>query len=407
MATTFSWLDHSEEHRRKVLDIIDLFKEQGTVDELGMGTVRDAMADILFPGTSNLMTRAAYYVFVPWIYQKLEAQKTPSNEIAARARRLEVRLIDELLSSGELVGVIGRLAKGSLRRLPSSMYWAGLRRLGIGKFDGSQDGYHRSLDRFYQHQRGTIKMEDGERLGGVRANWHPRLPAPPADWPKGALLRLTAADAEFLRDQITVAAPHSLFALLVRGKDAPRDIEYPWAHPEKATFSERINTQLWHAQNISEVMHGAALLYNLVLSELSSNDQLVAHYRERLSDWSGNISARLSVLSAWDRSEAWKCVESEGARMPRPTRDFVDRWCELVVAADPTTVADDEQARLLVKQRERKLKGPLARVENRRALELWQGASSAEPIQYRWSNADVLIRDIVTAVHGGADARAA
>lgn len=407
MASTFTWLDHSEEHRRKVLDIIDLFKEQGTVDELGMGTVRDAMADILFPGTSNLMTRASYYLFVPWIYQRLEAQKAPSNEIAARARRLELRLIDELLESGELRGVIGRLAKGSLRRLPSSLYWAGIRRLGISLFDGSQNGYHRSLDRFYQHQRGTIKMEDGERFGVVRANWHPRLPAPPADWPKRALLSLTTDDAEFLRDQITVAAPHSLFAVLVRAKGAPTDIKFPWAHPEQATFSERIHTQLRHAQNISEVMHGAALLYNLILSELSANDQRIDHYRGRLSEWSTNISSRLSGLRAWDRSDAWKCVESEGARIPRPTRDFVDRWCELVVAAEPTAVADDGQARLLVKQRERKLKGPLARVENRRALELWQGASSAEPLQFRWSNADAIIRDIVTALHGGADARAA
>ena len=75
MPSTFAWLDQSEEQRRRVLDVIDMFKEQGTVDELGLGTVRDALADILFPGTSNLMTRAAYYLFVPWMYQKLERQR--------------------------------------------------------------------------------------------------------------------------------------------------------------------------------------------------------------------------------------------------------------------------------------------------------------------------------------------
>ena len=50
MPPTFAWFDHSGEQRRKVLDVIDLFKEQGTVDEMGLGTIRDAVADILFPG---------------------------------------------------------------------------------------------------------------------------------------------------------------------------------------------------------------------------------------------------------------------------------------------------------------------------------------------------------------------
>ena len=84
MSSVFAWLDQSEEQRRKVLDIVDLFREKGTVDELGFGTIRDALANILFPGTSNLMTRASSYLFVPWMYLRLERQKTPSSEIAAK-----------------------------------------------------------------------------------------------------------------------------------------------------------------------------------------------------------------------------------------------------------------------------------------------------------------------------------
>jgi hypothetical protein len=36
----FSWLDFSETDRRRALDVIDAFREQGTVDELGIGTIR-------------------------------------------------------------------------------------------------------------------------------------------------------------------------------------------------------------------------------------------------------------------------------------------------------------------------------------------------------------------------------
>jgi len=35
---------------------VDLFREQSTVDELGIGTVRDALADGLFPGISTIQT---------------------------------------------------------------------------------------------------------------------------------------------------------------------------------------------------------------------------------------------------------------------------------------------------------------------------------------------------------------
>ena len=50
MESTFTWLDYSEVERRKMLDVIDLFGEKTTRDELGIGGVRDAFADLLFPG---------------------------------------------------------------------------------------------------------------------------------------------------------------------------------------------------------------------------------------------------------------------------------------------------------------------------------------------------------------------
>ena len=75
MTSTFTWLDYSEREKRKMLDVIDLFGEQDTRDELGIGTVRDAFADLLFPGTSTIQTRARYFLFVPWMYLELERRR--------------------------------------------------------------------------------------------------------------------------------------------------------------------------------------------------------------------------------------------------------------------------------------------------------------------------------------------
>lgn len=57
--STFVWLDYSERERRKMLDVVDLFREHDTRDELGIGSVRDAFADMLFPGTSTIIATRA------------------------------------------------------------------------------------------------------------------------------------------------------------------------------------------------------------------------------------------------------------------------------------------------------------------------------------------------------------
>ena len=64
--SAFVWLDYSERERRKRLDVVDLFREHDTRDEFGIGSVRDAFADMLFPGTSTIMTRARYFLLVAW-----------------------------------------------------------------------------------------------------------------------------------------------------------------------------------------------------------------------------------------------------------------------------------------------------------------------------------------------------
>src|SRR6266404_709109 len=148
--SSLAWLDFSESDRQTALDVIDLFREKGTVDELGIGTVRDAIADLLFPGTSTIMTRARYYLFIPWIYRRHEGKKTPSNEIANSARKDEIAVIEALAKTADLRGVIGIEARANLKRLPSTIYWQGLGQLGIRRYPGARDGYHRALDAFYK-----------------------------------------------------------------------------------------------------------------------------------------------------------------------------------------------------------------------------------------------------------------
>lgn len=384
--SSFAWLDFSESDRQKALDVIDLFREKGTVDELGIGTVRDAFADLLFPGTSTIMTRARYYLFVPWIYLRHEKRKTPSNEIANSARKDEIALIEALVKTDDTRGVIGIEARANLKRLPSTIYWQGLGQLGIRRYPGAREGYHRALDAFYKNGGTVIRGDDGHAVvGGNIGNWDPALPPAPAGFPGTATLQMEKAEAEYLRERITQSAPESLFAFLVDHLADASQVSFPWEHPLWRKMTAKNRLQLQHARNFSETMGGAALLYNLMLAEKKQDEERIEGYRALFADWAEAMSERMAELEAWSRPDFWAMVHATGARVGRATPAFIDAWFEHAISKSPAAIAGSASVRQLIALRERSLKGPLARLDNMRALDLWGGASSSGRLDYRWN----------------------
>ncbi len=77
---------------------MDLFGTEESRDQLGLGSIRDALADLMFPGTSVIQNLLRYMLFVPWIF-RLAASRTGST--AARldfTRGYEICLINALPS---------------------------------------------------------------------------------------------------------------------------------------------------------------------------------------------------------------------------------------------------------------------------------------------------------------------
>ena len=100
MASVIGWLDYSEEHRQKMREIIDLFKDEDSVDELGLRSIRDPLADLMFPGLSTIQTRARYFLLVPWLYQRIENQRVPASRAATRARDWQYDLVKAMRNGG-------------------------------------------------------------------------------------------------------------------------------------------------------------------------------------------------------------------------------------------------------------------------------------------------------------------
>lgn len=404
--SSFAWLSYSESERRKALDVISLFSEQDTRDELGIGVIRDALADLLFPGTSTIQRRARYFLFIPWIYQKLEEKKVRSIEITERARREEIALIDTLVDSGEKDGVIGIEARKTLKRLPSSVYWQGLTRWGIRLYPGSIDQYHRSLDGFYLGSSRAEQDDDGEPVGvSRRRNWHSGLPRRPESFPQGASFRLTRVEAEYLRERVLATCPRTMLAFLLDEGKANETVDFPWQYAQQGELAPRIKEQLAHARAFSEVIHGAALLYNLLLARKKPAPELVTGYEEELKQWGERITAAIRRLSEWDRSRFWDLVVKDGhARVGIPARQFVDAWLDLALKGDLKLISTDQRAEALIRNREHNLKRGQARLENRRTLELWGGAAGTAQLDYRWNIVQVIVGDIQQGLRGSSNA---
>src|SRR5690606_747827 len=127
LPSLIAWLDASAEEQRRMRDVIRLFSDRESRDELGLGQLRDGISDALFPGTSTLLTRARYLLFVPWIYQLAARSSDP----VATADRLERQLTEPLKPSSDNAGLLGTQAGVTLKALPSSVYWTMLRHYGI------------------------------------------------------------------------------------------------------------------------------------------------------------------------------------------------------------------------------------------------------------------------------------
>jgi hypothetical protein len=406
MPSSLTWIDHDASARERSLRILALFQEKESRDELGLGGIRDSIADRLFPGTSTIQTRLRYMLFVPWIYQDLEERRVPSGDFARRADAAERDLIDTMRSADEReAGILGGRSGRQLKRLPSSVYWSGLGAWGIRVVAMPQDQYHRQIDMLYRRRKEQDVMDrerrnrgdDSERTPeGGTLTWHPRLPRPPEGFPKKANFTLTVEEASFLLDRIQRSNPSSLLAhLALNGK--PANVDLPWEHPDRATFSSDHNEILDHARRFSILMHGAAIIYNIELAEERSWSEKVDEHYGNLYYWVNKMLDPAEIRD-WPLDRFWELTMDYGHTITPATRRFVEQWRQ-ITRDRGLMIGDDPAVREMIRRREMALKKSRSRFNNRRALDQWSGYSGLSLMTYRWRNAAVFLKDLHAGLH--------
>lgn len=398
MAATLTWLDLTASDRDRMRQVLDMFKEQGTVDEMGLGSLRDAISEALFPGTSTIQTRLRYVLFVPWIYRQLETRRTAASDVSTQLRKAELDLIGPLLKHGWSQGVIGERARGSLARQPSSVYWTALVRWGLFLHERPQGWYHTHFTALLRGRAAEETTDDPGVIGARQPNWHPRLPDPPSDFPYEASFDLTREEAGFLQGRLEERCAGSLLAWMAReGSDAPSEGCF-WDDSAATYGHVGLIYTIELARRFSLHVEGMPLLYNLLLAErfLSAHggdEESVEQYRQEIGQW----AVQEAEEGSFDPAELWSFAVSRHVRVPRLQRDFVEAWSTRLPEIGPAAVADDRTLRALIENREGQLKGPRARLRNQARLLDWSGRAGVGRMNFRWHRVSRMLQDL----HGG------
>jgi hypothetical protein len=362
------------------------------LDPFGLGTIHDAIADQLFPGTSETQTRLRFVLLIPWAH--IESDQRPRPAIrSSTARRMDVDVARMLAVTGE-EGMIGRFRGEPLRRRPGSGgYWTAIDAWGLRSGHGARGRVHGG-DPLHALSKQPRLTDQGLPLLG-EPNWHPELKAlMPPDFPEHVDPTMRSDESAFIRKQWKMLYPGSLLTWLAFDAPPRSDrgrIAAPWLHPRVADFPPAVRVLVDHARYFSNLVAGANLLYHLHLSEVVGHRSRVESYRERLKLWAERFPD--SCLTEWHLPSFWKQVMRTGHRVAFHTQRFVGDLLA-VACGSKGNLADSVIAKHVIVRREIDLMGRWSRFANPAACRNWKHTYSQAALTYRWGIAATFLDDL-------------
>jgi hypothetical protein len=404
-ASSVGWLDLDAAASERVGTLLRSLEEPGTLDPLGLGSVRDAFSAMLSPGTSTIQTRLRYFVFLPWIFADLESRRVAPGEFAERLRDSEARLIDCLRPLGPNQGVIGYSAGRQLKRLPSEAYWGGLGNWGLRRLDLSLAEY--------AQQAATLgrlrpdRDDDGNVTARSVSMWT-SMPDPPDGFLDAEIdFDLRRTEALLLADHIRQRRPRSLLAAMCSAPGLATDADFPWDLPA-ARLPGHLVEVLHHARCFSELTVGPQHVYNVLLARKARAEfgwdtaDLEATEANHLAAWVDLIADRHDELRAWvdDLPGFWAFLAAFET-VKEPTQQFVEAMVTRAVL-NPAGFVEDATVHATIANREIRLKTKRARLGHRSALESWNQQPFGDQLSYRWPITRSYLEDIATAMEKSA-----
>ncbi|MFC2109335.1 DUF6361 family protein [Bacteroidota bacterium] len=400
MAASFGWIDFSDEQRDRVNAVIDMLSAGGTIDELGVGSVRDALGDWMFPGVSTIQTRPKYFIILTEILQ---------NYIRKNIKKEKIKNLDDYLTNEEnrimhLLaknhdykegdGVIGiKVAKenGELARKASFIYWNGLRIHGfinthlsrtqyVKEYDVSALGNDVSDEELSSHFDHNFEIK-GHQLNVINEDMKLDLNMEQAKFIKDQLLDtthpqkqnynlLTQLLKDRKREEIVLSAANFREAaeLLLEVEDLPSET--------KAILRIALDFDL--------LMNGAHIRYNIQLHKKAGTN----NYDDLWQEWLLKLETSRFNIERLD----FNYVFSEIATgVDTQTQRFMKSWQEEILKANRNEIVLDK----LVYNQEISKKGNKAKLILKDGeYQSWVGISGLE---YRFNIVKNIIKDLQAA----------
>lgn len=388
------WIDFSKTERNKILSVLDLLSEPGTLDELGIAPIRDGFSNLFFPGTSTIQTRAKYFFLVPYALKELElSSETNPNKILRSLNEIEKMCGMTLWEQNEKEdGIIGKrsLKNGKwVKRTPADIYWAGLRKYGI--FTGgniSLGEYVRASCTIKKQKTNLTKLGnrndsseenecDDKNAGNIFKMQFWKMPLYDKLWRDDIQMQLTKEEGEFLREQIIFSCPDSMLAYIL--KNNITEVLYLEKFSQLETiihiFPEDIQEKYNLALSFSNFIYVAQTLYNIMVSDGQNNEANEAF--EELKEVMAEL-ADIDVDLIFARLYIYKT----------DLKNFIKKLQECMFNNDV------EEMKKVIKAREIMLKGQ-SRAKTAHPGEImpiqWIGGKG---LDYRFFNAKRILRDI-------------
>ena len=399
--SSVGWLDFDAAASERVSALLRSLEEPGTLDPLGLGSVRDAFSAMLSPGTSTIQTRLRYFVFLPWIFHALETARVAPTDFAKRLRDSEARLIDCLRPLGPNQGVIGYSAGRDLKRLPSETYWGGLGSWGLRRLDLSLNEYAQRAAAFARLR--PDRDDDGNVTTSSLSMWA-SMSNPPDDFLEAEIgFDLRPSEAQLLVDHIRRSHPRSLLAAMCHSPELAAGAAFPWDVPSRL-LTGQLQEGLHHARCFSELTVGPQHVYNVLLARKARAEfewdtaELESSEMDQLETWAELVADRHAELRAWVDGLPGFWVFLGGLDAAgRPTQEFVEAMVHRAVV-NPAGFVEDETVQSTIRNREIQLKTKRARLGHRSALENWNQAPFGGQLNYRWPITRSYLTDIAAAM---------
>ena len=413
--SSLGWIDFSDTDKQKVMKVIEMLQPDGTVDELGVGVIRNALSDAMFPGITTIMTRAKYFFIVPRILQTYISKPLKNITIREFLRQEENEIMDTLSVQNDFkdnLGIIGiSVAKQNkqlykrnwkeLIRKPSTIYWNGIRTYTIYEGNFSLSNLLDIIEgKTHYDSKLGYQATDGETSDDRDAEANEKiifsLPDYSKNWKKEIKIELTPLEANFLKHKIIDKDPEILLSKVLKKKDIANEFIGAKSFQEmcEMPFVRSIsgNTQniIYTARDFWKIMYGAHIRYNIILHGRHGSEEFK---KDCINSWKGWVEEMNCFdWTLFDRDLMWK-ITKQHSKVKRFTENFINYWMDKIQNKNFDTDNLDD----LVEHQEKNNKTSRSKL-NPQSDEKYDKWIGIQQMNFRFGNAKTIVDDITSVI---------